>query len=187
MRKRFLLILLFPCLLFAQSVVMVIANTGFRDEELFVTKKVLEEGGVKVTVTSNALTTARGMLGGRIKPDMLYTQIDPSRFDGIVFVGGVGASVFWNDKTAHRLAREFLKRGKVVAAICIAPVTLARAGVLRGRKCTVWPGERREVERMGCIYQGEGVVVDGKVITAAGPTYAEDFGKAILKLLKGTR
>ena len=185
--KRFLLLLLFPCLLFAQSVVMVIANMGFRDEELFVTKRVLEQGGVKVTVASNDLSVASGMLGGKVKPDMLYTDIDPSKFDGIVFVGGVGASIFWNDQVAHRLAREFLKKGKVVAAICIAPVTLARAGILKGRKCTVWPGERREVERMGCIYQGEGVVVDGRVVTAAGPPYAKDFGRAILRLLKGVK
>ncbi len=186
MKKVILFLLVLFSLSYARDirVVMVIANNGFRDEELFVTKRVLEDAGVKVVVASDALSTARGMLGGKFKPDMLYKDIDPSKFDGIIFVGGIGASVFWNDKKAHEIAREFFKKKKLVAAICIAPVTLAKAGILNGRRGTVWPSEGRTLERYGCKYTGRGVEVDGFVVTAAGPRFAKDFANEILRILR---
>jgi protease I len=40
------------------------------------------------------------------------------------------------------------------------------------------------LEKKGVKYTGRNVEVDGKIVTANGPEAAEEFGKAILKLLE---
>jgi len=168
----------------ATNVVMIIAHHNFRDEELFVTKEILEKHGVKVTVASSALTPAKGMLGGVYKPDLLFQNIKIDDYDAIIFVGGMGATEYWDNEIAHRLAQEAFKKGKVVAAICIAPVTLAKAGLLKGKKATVWSSEAGQLESAGAIYTGKPVEKDGLIITANGPWSAQAFAESILAALE---
>ena len=170
-----------------KKAVMIIAEKNFRDEELFEPKKILEAEGVKVIVVSTSFNTARGMLGGKVKPDMLLSEIKVDDYDAIIFVGGSGASQYWNDSLAHNIAKEAVEKNKVLGAICIAPVTLANAGVLRGKKATVWPSERGKIEARGAIYTGESVQIEGKIITAEGPQAARKFGEAIAKALSNNR
>ena len=170
-----------------KKAVMIIAEKNFRDEELFEPKKILEAEGVKVIVASTSFNTARGMLGGKVKPDMLLSEIKVDDYDAIIFVGGSGASQYWNDSLAHNIAKEAVEKNKVLGAICIAPVTLANAGVLRGKKATVWPSERGKIEAKGAIYTGESVQIEGKIITAEGPQAARKFGEAIAKALSNNR
>jgi len=182
--RRLCLILIFlvswsTFALSADKVVMIIAHNNFRDEELFETKHVLEDRGLMVTVASSRLGPARGMLGGEIRPDILVSQIDVNDYDAIVFVGGIGASEYWGSPIAHKIAKEAIKKKKVVAAICIAPVTLARAGILKGKKVTSWPSEANKLREEGAIYTGRDVEVDGLIITAIGPRAAKRFAEAI--------
>ena len=165
------------------KVVMVIAHKNFRDEELFVTKQTLEKKGVQVVVASSALTLAKGMLGGSYKPDILIKDVNIDDYDALVFVGGMGATEYWNNEIAHNLAKAALEKNKIVAAICIAPVTLAKAGLLKGKKATVWSSEASQLKSLGAIYTGKPVERDGLIITANGPQAAEEFGKAILAAL----
>jgi len=170
-----------------KKVVMVVAEKNFRDEELFEPKKVLETEGVKVIVASTSLNIARGMLGGEIKPDILLSKIKVDDYDAIIFVGGSGASQYWNDSLAHNIAKEAVEKNKVLGAICIAPVTLANAGVLTGKKATVWPSEREKIETKGATYTGKSVQVEEKIITAEGPQAARRFGEAVAKALSNSR
>ena len=73
----------------------------------------------------------------------------------------------------------------MVAAICLSPVVLARAGLLKGREATVFPTPEalEELENGGAIYVKQGVVVSGRVITANGPQSAQDFALAICQAL----
>ncbi|MEM3519623.1 MAG: DJ-1/PfpI family protein, partial [Candidatus Hadarchaeales archaeon] len=106
--------------------------------------------------------------------------------DAIIFVGGSGSSLYFNDPTALAIAKEAFTKKKVVGAICIAPVILANAGVLKGKNATVWDGEFVEkIERGGAKFVNRPVVVDGNVVTANGPQAAREFGRAIAKLLRG--
>ncbi len=74
-----------------------------------------------------------------------------------------------------------------MGAICIAPTILAYAGVLEGKKATVWNQDGKQAEiltKNGAEFVDELVVVDGKIVTANGPPAAEAFGKKILEMLK---
>jgi protease I len=168
------------------KVLFIIAPNNFRDEELRDSKQVLEKGGYTVEIASASRDECKGMLGMRIKPDLTLQEV-PAKLDeykAVVFIGGGGAQAYFDDPSALSIAREAYERGKIVAAICIAPVILANAGVLEGKKATVWDGEFVDkLESKGATYTGEDVTIDGKIVTANGPGAAKGFGGAILTLL----
>lgn len=168
----------------AENAVMVIAQRGFRDEELFRPKEILEKAGVVVTIASLTLQECKGMLGSVVKPDTTIDQVKVDDYDIIVFVGGSGASQYFDNLVAHRLAQEAVNKKKILGAICIAPVILANAGVLDGRRATVWSSESGQLEAKGAYFTGAPVQVDGKIVTANGPSAAEDFARAMVGYLK---
>lgn len=167
-----------------KKVVMILAHENFRDEEFLQPAEILEKGGVEVKVASSKLGPAKGSQGIMVKPDMLLSEVKVDDFDAVIFVGGAGSSEYWDDPTAHRLAQDAYKSGKIVAAICIAPVTLAKSGILKGKKATVWESEGEQLKALGADYTGKPVEKDGKIITASGPFAAKDFGEEIIKALK---
>jgi len=167
-----------------KKVVMVIAENNFRDEELLEPKKILEENGIEVTVASTSLNYSKGMLGAKYKPERLLSDINAADFDAVIFVGGGGASQYWDDPVAQKLAQDAFKANKVLAAICIAPVTLAKAGVLKGKRATVWSSEGDKLKASGATYTAKAVEKDGNVITASGPSAAAEFAEEIVKALK---
>ena len=170
----------------AKRALMIIAPTDFRDEELLHTKEELERVGAKVTIASSKTDEARGMLGARVTPDITLGQVKVDDYDAVVFVGGSGSAVYFKDNRALSIASEAFSKGKTICAICIAPVILANAGVLKGKRATVWPDKCIQmIEGRGATYTGKPVEVDGNVITAPGPEAAREFGRAIAKALKG--
>lgn len=169
------------------KVLFVLAKNNFRDPEFFVPKDILKKGGHTVKVASNAEpgTTAVGAEGGKINIDFDIKNIDISGFDIVSFVGGPGCLANLDNEDSYKIAREAVKQGKILAAICISPVILAKAGVLNGIKATVWRSEfdKKPIEilkKSGALFQEEPVVDSGNIITADGPRSASLFGKALL-------
>ena len=167
----------------APKAVMVIAHQSFRDEELAEPRKLLEHAGCWVVVASSATSPAKGMLGALVTPDLLVKDVKVADYDAVVFVGGTGAQEYWNDPTAQQIARDAVAQGKLLGAICLAPVTLANAGVLEGKKATVWSSEAGRLKARGAEYTGAAVQVDGSIITADGPEAAKEFGRALVDAL----
>lgn len=166
-----------------KRVVMIIAPENFRDEELIEPQDVLTEKGAEVKVASVSLEVARGMLGAQVKPDMLIGDIKPEDWDAIILVGGLGASKYWEDASIHSMLNEAVKQNKIVGAICIAPVTLANAGILSGKKATVSSSETQKLVDKGAECTGKDMERDGNIITASGPPAARRFGNAIAEAL----
>lgn len=171
-----------------KKVAMVIAFKNFKDEEYFVPKQVLEKAGVEVKTFSNKIGIAIGAGGGEARVDVLLENLNPIDFDVIVFVGGPGALENFDNEKSYKLAKAVISQDKVLAAICISPVILAKAGVLKGKKATVWSSALNTdpikiLEQNGAVYEAKPVVRDGKIITANGPTAAGEFGQEILQAL----
>lgn len=166
------------------QVAMIVAKKDFRDEELLVPISIFENAGFNVIVFSDSTGKAQGMLGAVVNVDNTIDKLNPADYKAVIFVGGVGASRYWDNRTAHSIARDTLANNKVLGAICIAPVTLANAGVLEGKRATVWPSERAKLTTCGAKYTGAGVEVDGNIVTGDGPQSAEEFAEAILKLIQ---
>jgi len=167
-----------------KNILMIIASQNFRDEELLKPKEIFEKHGFKVVIASSSLSVSSGMLGAKVKPDILINNLDLKDYKAVVFVGGVGAKEYFNNPVALKIARDAMKQNKVVAAICIAPRILSEAGILKGKKATVWKSEAEALKSKGAIYTGADVEIDGNIVTASGPHAAENFGYTIIKMLK---
>ncbi len=163
---------------------MIIAPQNFRDEELLEPKAVLEKAGITVIIASKDVKRAIGMLGTSVNVDIDVKDIQLSEFDSVIFIGGSGSSVYFNDYSILNLARQAFKDGKIIGAICIAPVILANAGILTGKKATVFPSQKQALISNGAVYTGKDIEVSGNIITADGPGSAKKFGEEILKKLK---
>lgn len=171
-----------------KKIVIVTAFWDFRDEEYFVPREILEKAGAGIKTASNQKGQAIGADGGEVNVDLLVSEVNPIDFDAVVFVGGPGCLENLDNEDSYRVARETVSQNKVLAAICISPTILAKAGVLQGKKATVWssPMDKSAIkvlEDNGAIYQTESVFVDGRFVTGNGPAAAQKFGEAIAELL----
>ncbi len=166
----------------------IISFKDFRDEEYFIPKQEFEKAGFKVTTISTKKGKALGKLGGETESTLLIEDVNIEDFDALVFVGGPGAHKNIDDERFHKLAKAGLEKGKIVAAICIAPAILAKAGLLKNRKATVWASNMdksavRILEREGADYAKKAVVRDKNIITASGPGAAKDFALEVINAL----
>jgi len=171
-------------LLAGKSIAMIIAFREFRDEEYFIPKQNLEIAGAKITTVSSSLGTAIGKMGGDARVDLTLDNLEVNNYDAVLFIGGPGAVKYMDDSKAHQIAQGTLSNGKILGAICIAPTILAKAGVLEGKRATVWFSNMDKsavkiLKEEGAIYKEEPVVVDGKIITANGPQSAREFAQAV--------
>ena len=166
-----------------KKVVMIVAAEEFRDEELLEPMDVLENAGVEVVVASKDTDMATGMLGAIVSVNLDYTEINVDDYEALVFIGGTGANMFFNDEKAWSLANEAYSKNKLVGAICIAPSILANAGLLENKKATAYPSEETNLISNGAQYTGERVTVDDNIITGSGPEAAREFGEGILRLI----
>lgn len=169
------------------KVLFIVAKQGFRDEEFLIPAKILSEAGHQISVASNTSDTAYGAGGTKVKVDYSLDKVKVDDFDLVVFVGGPGALENLNNELSYQIARQASL--KKLGAICIAPTILALAGVLKGKKATVWSSpvfkESIEIlEKNGAFYQNQAVVVDGNLVTANGPQAAQEFGEKLKELLK---
>jgi protease I len=173
---------------FAQTknILMIVAPNNFRDEELFVPKKIFEENGYKVEVASLKTpdNKARGMGGTEINIDLFLEKVRPGKYDAVVIVGGQGAAGYWNNETVLNIIKDVRAAKKIIGAICIAPVCLANAGILNGKNATVFPSEAKRIQAQGAQYSNNEVVADDGIVTASGPFEAEEFAYKILEELQ---
>ena len=163
---------------------MVISATDFRDEEYFEPYNRLRQCGAAVTVASSVKGKAVSVFGKTVTTDRQIAECKAGDYDAVVFIGGPGAPEFFTNATAHALARAAVDQGKVLAAICIAPVTLANAGVLKGKQATCFPSLQKQLTIQGARVVKPDVVQDGKLLTATGPQVAREFAEALVKMLE---
>lgn len=166
-----------------KRVVMVIAPQQFRDEEYEHPREVLLSRGAEVVTASAHAGECVGRFGAKAQADLALDEVDPDAFDAVIFVGGAGSAVYFDDSRAHALARRIDERGGVVAAICIAPSTLAHAGLLKGKRATAYPTQKDDLVGYGAVWSDGPVEIDGRIITANGPDAARAFGEAVAEAL----
>ena len=162
-----------------KPILMIIAPDHFRDEELFETRAEIENAGFKIVLASTHKGECIGTKGGKAIADIEIEKVNSNDYESVVFVGGNGSKVYFKNKTAHKIAQEMQQQEKIVSAICIGPVILAEAGLLKNKKATVYESEINTIKELGANYTGEPVTQDGQLITGNGPAASSLFGKTI--------
>ncbi len=159
--------------------------TGFEETEAIGTIDLLRRGDIDTIIVSiTGEYNIEGAHGIGVMADTLLEDTVLADADALVLPGGMpGAS---NLNACEPLLQQLLaqhKQGKVVAAICAAPLVLGGLGILNGRKATCYPSFEPTLK--GATHTGEAVEVDGHIITGKGPGLVFHFGLAIIEALQG--
>jgi 4-methyl-5(b-hydroxyethyl)-thiazole monophosphate biosynthesis len=122
-------------------------------------------------------------------PAVLVSELDPDGFDALAIPGGFGTAGFYEDAFSNdflEVVRAFAKRGKPIAAVCVASLCLGRCGALKGRSATTYHLEKRkkmQLAGMGALVEDRRIVRDGNLITSTSPGTAVETAFLLLEIL----
>ncbi len=86
-----------------------------------------------------------------------------------------------DDESVIELVKYFDKvPEKFVAAICAAPMVLEKAGIVKGRTITSYPGEKYTALFKEANYVEDIVAIDDHLITSRGPATTLPFAYALV-------
>ena len=157
---------------------------GFEEIEFSTIVDILRRAGIAVTVAGLKEEGINGAHGIRVTPDTLIDKVSADDFDAIVLPGGNPGYVnLGKSEKVLNLVRGMHEKNKYVTAICAAPSVLAKAGVIQGKRATIFPG--MEGTLTGAQHSKERVVVDGRIITSQGPGTAIEFAIKLVEVLAG--
>ena len=165
--------------------VLVPLAEGFEEIEAISVIDILRRAEIEVVTAGLKDGLAEGSHKVKVLPDTTLEKVDWHDFDGLVLPGGAPGFVnLGNDQRIIDMAREMNRAGKCVAAICAAPSVLIKAGVLQGRKATVSPSGKAQVQ--ACAdFREDRVVVDKNLITSRAPGTALEFALKLVEALAG--
>jgi protease I len=166
------------------SILIFLPASNFSEEEYQTINRVFDKAGKQVFITSDSHTFCSSDRGLRVKADTNFYNVNEKNFSAIVLIGGKGSKDYWNNEHLHRIIKEFSSSGKIVSAICSAPVILARAGLLSNIPATCWLEDKNELIKAGISYLDRSVVIEKNVITADGPRSAIQFAESVLNMIK---
>ncbi|RRD02522.1 DJ-1 family glyoxalase III [Prevotella sp. OH937_COT-195] len=155
---------------------------GFEDIEAIIPVDVLRRGGVDIkTVSITETNIVESAHGVKMHTDLTFEEAEPMLGDAdlLMLPGGMPGAANLNDHEGVKkaLLRQ-AEKGKMIAAICAAPMVLGGLGLLRGRRATCYPGFEQMLT--GAEYTAELFTVDGNITTGEGPAAALPYAYSLL-------
>ncbi len=125
-----------------------------------------------------------------VRPELEFEKIIVQDFDALAISGGFEKAGFYEDAYDERLLnliREFDKKRKIIASICVSALPVGKSGVLKGRKATTYDlldgVRRKQLADFGAEVQDVSIVVDQNIITSTGPSTGLDVAFILLEML----
>lgn len=166
--------------------VLVPLAEGFEELEAVSVIDILRRADVEVVVAGLNDGPIKASRGTNVLPDMTLEEALHRDYDMVVLPGGMpGAANLNGDARVHELLKKMANSGKFTGAICAAPMVLANAGVLDGKRATSYPGFVDKMDLPTVDYTGSPVERDGNVITSRGAGTALDFALELVDALVG--
>lgn len=156
---------------------------GFEEVEGLGPVDILRRGGITIkTVSVTGSREVETSHGVTVLADTTFEQEDFEDAELLMIPGGMPGSTNLNE---HQGVKAVLKRqyekGKLVAAICAAPMVFGSIGILNGKKATCSPGFEKYLD--GATYTSDLCTVDGNIITGKGPAATFPYSYKILEIL----
>lgn len=153
---------------------------GCEEIEALAPLDILRRGGVEVvTVSITASRSVETSRGVTIEADRHISDVDLSDADMLILPGGMpGAKNLMENQTVCDALLAQNESGRLIGAICAAPMVLGQLGILKGKRATCYPGFEKYLD--GAEHTAEVVTVDGNVTTGNGPGAAMAFGYQLL-------
>ncbi|MDH5357520.1 MAG: DJ-1/PfpI family protein [Gammaproteobacteria bacterium] len=137
-----------------------------------------------ITASLEQQTVVVASRGVRMVADTTLDKVIYDDFDMIILPGGLpGATHLNDDIRIHAILKRLHQSSKAVAAICAAPIVLANAGLLNGKRATCYPGILNTNDWPEITLSDDAVVIDDNILTSRGPGTAMDFALAIIEFL----
>ena len=155
---------------------------GFEETEALVPLDLLRRAGVRVLTVGVTGETVTGSHAITVRADVSPDEIDLSDCDGVFLPGGMpGTENLYASEAVRDAVLFCAENGKLLCAICAAPIVFGRMGLLEGKRAVCFPGFEPELKgRLDC---SDSVAVDGMLITAKGAGCVFPFSKAIITSL----
>jgi len=158
---------------------------GFEEIEAVAIVDVLRRAGLEVTTASLRPGPVTGAHGIALEADVELGALEAATFDVLVLPGGMpGTTNLMEDERVLAAVRALHAAGRPTAAICAAPLVLARAGVIGGVAVTSHPSVRGRLGDAD-VRSEPRVVRSGTVVTSQGPGTAIEFALALVSDLVG--
>lgn len=158
---------------------------GFEETEAIAPLDMLRRAKFEVKtvgVTGKTVTSSHRL---PVVCDITADKMDFSDIDMIILPGGMpGTLNLEASEIVQKAIDTAAKNDKFIGAICAAPSILGHKNLLVGKKAACFTGFEKDLHGAQ-IASDEGVVTDGKIITARGAGVAEEFGFALVEALGG--
>jgi 4-methyl-5(b-hydroxyethyl)-thiazole monophosphate biosynthesis len=166
------------------SKVILFLADGFEEIEAITVVDVLRRADIKCDICGLNSINIKGAHGIEVKCDKIFKDISESEYDVVVLPGGMpGAKNLKENSGVVSLVSSFYKQGKIVAAICAAPIVLDEAGIIKGKTITSYP----DLELGQCNYVEQVVAEDKNIVTSRGPATTIYFALKLVEKLVGNK
>ncbi len=169
--------------------VLVPLGKGFEELEAISVIDVLRRVGCEVVIAAVDLESQKNLIvesqgGVKMVAMVKIADVQNEAFDGIVLPGGMeGTQNLIASKEVGVLLSALNARGKIIAAICAAPLALFKHKILTTQKFTCYPSIESQIENPN--HCNSNVVRDGNLITSKGPATALEFAFYLASVFKG--
>jgi len=168
-----------------ESRVAVLVADGVEQVLLDEPVRALRKAGVDVFLLAPQAGTIRAMRdrkpGDKIPVDVALQDVHPASFAALLIPGGMGAiERLRRDAQVVAFVRSFAHYGKPIATLGYAPLLLASAGLVQGRRVTSWPGIREDLLTAGAIWVDAPYMLDDILLTGRDP---RAFSKQMVQLV----
>lgn len=161
--------------------VLIAVADGSEEMETVIPADVLRRAGAEVILASVNQLEIKASRGIKLIADKLIAACEKENFDLIILPGGMpGAEHLRDSVILKNMLQKQAAAGKLIAAICAAPVVvLQHHDLLDGKKATCHPAMLPELKNSS----KERVVVSDNIITSQGPGTAAEFALKLVELL----
>lgn len=159
---------------------------GFEEIEALTTLDLLRRVGIEVTTVAVGKKVITGAHNIKIVPDIPEKKVLLNdKIKGIILPGGMPGTLNLNRSKKVEEAMEFCaNKGRLIAAICAAPMIPGKKGLLNNRNAICFPGYEKDLE--GAVIVPQSVCRDENFITAKGAGVSVQFAHKIIEYFKGT-
>ncbi len=164
------------------TLIYILLATGFEETEMIAPLDMLRRADIPVQTVGMSGKVVMGAHNIPVTADILSEEVDCSALDGVILPGGMpGTTNLQSSDFVIDLVKTCYENGKLVAAICAAPMILGELELLDGKNATCFPGFEEHLK--GATILSAPAVTDGNVITGRGAGAALDFGAALVDYL----
>lgn len=170
----------------SKKALLIIPPERFNEDELFRPKQELEQAGFAVTIASTITGEITGDYNGKAVATVRFTDGKATDYDVVAVIGGSGTNDYlWGNAELKEYLTDAHKQNILVSGICAGAVTVAKTGLLEGRKATCYPIDVQKdvLQSLNVEYVAKHVIAHKDIITGDGPDGAQEFGKALVAAL----